>query len=150
MRVEFANPWAPTTHETADHSLPFCVVSALRDGEFNAHTFSRERLHDPVMLALMAKVRVAEDTRHTSLYPEAAPGRVSIRLKGGAVHEKEVIYPKGHAKAPMSEAEVIAKFHIMTSARLDEQMRSQVIDLIMNFDKAQDLTDLLLGVATHD
>ena len=150
MMGKDANRWAPTTHETADHSLPFCVVSALRDGEFNEHTFSHDRLRDPVMLALMAKVRVSEDTRHTSLYPEAAPGRVSIRMKGGAVHEKEVIYPKGHAKAPMSEAEVIAKFKNMSRMRLDTGKQSQVIDLIMNFDKAQDLTGLLLGVATHD
>jgi 2-methylcitrate dehydratase len=138
-----ANRWAPATHETADHSLPFCVASALRDGEFNEHTFSTERLHDPAMLALMAKVKVAEDPRLSAAYPEGAPGRVAIRLKGGAVLEKEFIYPKGHAKAPMSEAEVVAKFNSMTAPRLDAARRAQVIDSIGKFEKSPSVDGLL-------
>ena len=31
-----ASRWAPTTRETADHSLPYCVAVALIDGELNA------------------------------------------------------------------------------------------------------------------
>ena len=143
MMGKDANRWAPTTHETADHSMPFCVASALRDGEFNDHTFSSERLHDPAMLALMAKVKVAEEPRHTARYPEAAPGCVRVRMKGGATVEKEVIYPKGHAKAPMSEAEVIAKFNTMTSGRLNAGRRSQVIDCILRLDEARDVSDVL-------
>jgi 2-methylcitrate dehydratase len=137
-----ANRWAPATHETADHSMPFCVASALRDGEFNDKTFSHERLHDPLMLHLMAKVKVAEDRRHTSLYPEAAPGRVRVRMKDGKVHECEVIYPKGHAKNPMNDAEIIAKFNAMTSARLSTASRTQVFDFIENIEKSSDVSQL--------
>ena len=147
MMGKDANRWAPGTHETADHSMPFCVASALRDGEFNDHTFSSERLHDPAMLTLMAKVKVAEEPRHTARYPEAAPSSVRVRMKGGATVEKEVIYPKGHAKAPMSEAEVIAKFNTMTSGRVDAGRRSQVIDCVLRFDKAGDVSGLLALLA---
>jgi 2-methylcitrate dehydratase PrpD len=64
-------------------------------------------------------------------------------MKGGATVEKEVIYPKGHAKAPMSEAEVIAKFNTMTSGRLNAVRRSQVIDCILRFDEARGVSDVL-------
>lgn len=147
MMGKDANRWAPTTHETADHSMPFCVISALRDGEFNDQTFSLERLRDPLMLGLMAKVKVAEDTRHTSLYPQASPGRVRVRMKDGKVHESEVIYPKGHAKNAMTEAEVIAKFNTMTSARLTPEKKSQVFDFIDNFENAVDVSPLVALLA---
>jgi len=143
MMGKDANRWAPTTHETADHSMPFCVVSVLRDGEFNAQTFSQARLHDPLMLKLMAKVKVAEDAKHNAVYPQAAPGRVRVRLTGGAVLDHEVIYPKGHAKNPMSDSEVVAKFNNMTAARLSSAKRTQVFDLIDNFETASDVSKLL-------
>ena len=148
MMGKDANRWAPTTHETADHSMPFCVVSALRDGEFNDKTFSHERLHDPLMLKLMAKVKVAEDKRHTSLYPEASPGRVHVRMKGGVTHEVEVIYPKGHAKNPMSDAEVIAKFNSMTASRLSSAKRTQVFDFIEKIENSLDVSALMALVAS--
>lgn len=147
MMGKDANRWAPTTHETADHSMPFCVVSALRDGEFNDRTFSHERLHDPLMLGLMAKVKVDEDPRHTAAYPEAAPGRVSVRMKDGKVHDSEVMYPKGHARNPMTDAEVIAKFNNMTGARLSAAKQKQVLDFIENMEKASDVSPLLALLA---
>jgi 2-methylcitrate dehydratase len=147
MMGKDTNRWAPTTHETADHSMPFCVISALRDGAFNDATFSHERLHDPQMLNLMAKVKVEEDPRHTAAYPEAAPGRVRVRMKDGKVHEAEVMYPKGHAKNSMSDAEVSAKFNSMTGTRLSAARRSQVFDFIENIEKASDVSPLLALLA---
>jgi 2-methylcitrate dehydratase len=147
MMGKDANRWAPTTHETADHSMPFCIVSALRDGEFNDRTFSHERLHDPLMLGLMAKVKVEEDPGHTSAYPEAAPGRVRVRMQDGKVHESEVMYPKGHAKNPMSDAEVIGKFNRMTAARLSPAQRSQLFDFIQNIEKVSDVSVVVAALA---
>ena len=66
----------------------------------------------------MAKIKMQSDDRLDSLYPEGAPARVSIRTKAGKSLTKEVIYPRGHAKNPLSEADVLAKFHDMTAARL--------------------------------
>ena len=38
---------APTTRETADHSLPYCVAVALLDGEVGLGQFTDERIADP-------------------------------------------------------------------------------------------------------
>lgn len=142
-----ATRWAPSTHETADHSMPFVIASALRDGEITERSYAQERLHDPLMHSLMAKVKVAEDPRHTAMYPDAAPGRVSVRMRDGAVHEAEVIYPNGHAKNPMRDDAVLAKFHAMAGVRLAQDNRMQVIDFIMNIEKSPDVSKLLTLVA---
>ncbi len=66
--------WAPTTRETADHSLPYCVSVALLDGKVTNESFADARLRDPAIANLMRKVKVREDTALTARYPEAPAG----------------------------------------------------------------------------
>jgi 2-methylcitrate dehydratase len=105
-----ASRWAPTTRETADHSLPYCVAIALLDGRLGRDSFAEERLRDPAVAGLMRKVRVAEDPALTAQYPEGAPGRVTIRMRSGETLVSEIRYPRGHEKSPMTDAEVEHKF----------------------------------------
>ena len=102
--------WAPATRETADHSLPYCVAVALLDGKVTDESFADARLTDATVGALMRKVKVREDRSLTEAYPEGAPGRVTIRMTSGETHTRELRYPKGHAKSPMSGADVERKF----------------------------------------
>src|SRR5262249_33157312 len=129
-----ASRWAPTTHETADHSLPYCVSVALLDGEVTGESFADARLRDPVVSELMRKVKVREEKRLSELYPEGAPGRVTIRTSSGETHTKEYLYPRGHAKNPMSEAHVERKFHDQAARRLSKGQRGAVLAAIANLE----------------
>ena len=53
--------WAPTTRETADHSLPYTISIALLDGEVTNESFADSRLKDAAVADLMKKVKVSED-----------------------------------------------------------------------------------------
>ncbi len=53
--------WAPTTRETADHSLPFCVAAALIDGQVTPETFARGRFRDKDTQALIKRMNVEFD-----------------------------------------------------------------------------------------
>jgi 2-methylcitrate dehydratase len=131
--------WAPTTHETADHSLPYCVSIALLDGKVTNESFSNTRLGDPTVAELMRKVKVSEDRRLSDAYPEGAPGRVTIRMVSGETHVSEVRYPRGHAKSPMSEADVERKFRDMAAARLSTRQCDAVIAAIGSLDQSSDI-----------
>ncbi|MFZ9196410.1 MAG: MmgE/PrpD family protein, partial [Burkholderiales bacterium] len=113
-----ASRWAPTTRETADHSLPYCVAIGLLDGELTSASFADERLRDPAVAALMRTVKVSEDPALSAQYPEGAPGRVSIRMKSGEKHVVEIRYPKGHEKSPMGDAEIERKFRDLCGGTL--------------------------------
>jgi len=143
--------WAPATRETADHSLPYCVAVALLDGAVSDASFADARLRDPALARLMRKVRVREDRRLTDAYPEGAPGRVTIRTAGGAAHVREFLYPKGHAKSPMSEADIERKFRDMAVGRLGPAGCDRLLDAIAGLedsdDVARDLVPLLAGDA---
>jgi 2-methylcitrate dehydratase len=131
-----ASRWAPTTHETADHSLPYCVAVALLDGKVTGESFADARLRDPVVGELMRKVKVREEKRLSDAYPEGAPGRVTIKMASGETHTREVLYPRGHAKSPMSGADVERKFHDLAGARLSKEQRGALLAAIETLEQA--------------
>ena len=134
-----ASRWAPTTRETADHSMPYVVAAALVDGEVTPDSFAAGRLADPALAALMAKVKVSESADLSALYPEAAPSRVSFRLASGEVLTSEVRYPKGHAKSPMQDAEVEQKFRQLFAAFGSAAQCDAVLRALWETDRARDV-----------
>lgn len=138
-----ASRWAPATRETADHSMPYVVATALMDGAVTDASFSAARLADQGLRALMAKVKVREDKRLSAAYPEGAPGRVSVRTRSGATHSKEILYPLGHFKNPLSDAQVAAKFHELTAARLPRARRDSVLAMLWALERVTDVADVV-------
>lgn len=135
--------WAPTTRETADHSLPYVVAIALLDGEVTPRSFRNERLADPAVASIVRKVRVSEDPALSAQHPELAPCRLTIRTLAGKEIATEVSYPKGHIKNPLSDAEVDAKFRGMFREYGDETHCEAVLRELWNFDAAVDIADTL-------
>lgn len=131
--------WAPTTRETADHSLPYCVSVALLDGEVTNASFAEARLSDPAIARLMAKVKVREDKKLSALYPDGSPGRVTLRMQSGETLKEELQYPKGHAKSVMSDAEVERKFRGLAGPRLGERGCDAVLKAVWNLEKVKDV-----------
>ena len=142
--------WAPTTHETADHSLPYCVSIALLDGKVTNASFADARLTDPVVAKLMRKVKVSEDRRLSAQYPEGSPGRVTIRMVSGEAHTAEIRYPKGHARSPMTDADVERKFREMAAVRLSERQCAAVLEAVRNLEQSNDVgSDVVRLLATE-
>ncbi len=133
-----ASRWAPTTRETADHSLPYCVAIALLDGRLVRDSFADERLRDPTVARLMRKVKVAEDPALTALYPESAPGRVTIRMRSGETHVVEIRYPRGHENNPMSDAEVESKFRDLCAGPLGAQSCDRALKALWQLERMED------------
>jgi 2-methylcitrate dehydratase len=91
--------WAPATHETADHSLPYVVATALLDVAVDETSFSEIKLRAAGVTGLMSRTKVFEDTVLTSQYPESSPCRMSIQLEDGAEIRNDVRYPKGRDRS---------------------------------------------------
>ncbi len=142
-----ASRWAPTTRETADHSLPYCVAIGLLDGELTSASFADERLRDPAVAELMRKVKVSEDPALSAQYPEGAPGRVTLRMKSGEKQVVEIRYPKGHEKSPMGDAEIESKFRDLCGGVLGKDGCSKALDALWRveeLDDANKITALLV------
>lgn len=134
MMADAPSRWSPKTAETADHSLPYVVSLALRDGGIGLDAYDEEKLFDPDLAALMQRVSVDATADYTANYPKTSPSRVTVRLKDGTVTQNELTYPKGHNQAPMNDAEIASKFRGQFTAYRDEARADAMIALIGDLD----------------
>jgi 2-methylcitrate dehydratase len=105
-----AQKWHPATRETADHSLPYVVACALARGAVRRDDLAESELGDSRIGRLLDILTVEEDPECVAAWPEACMNRITVRLADGAQVSRSVRYYRGHAKNPMSDAELEAKF----------------------------------------
>jgi 2-methylcitrate dehydratase len=135
--------WRPTTRETADHSLPYCVAVALKDGCVTLDSFDQPHLLDEELMYLLEKIEVVANPRFNDMYPEGIPTIVRVRVRNRAVYEKEVVYPRGHAGNPMTDQEVEAKFQALAGPLLSKSRIGEIIQRCWDLDKQTQIGDLL-------
>jgi len=119
--------WDPRTRETADHSLPYMLAVALRDGRLTPASFEPERYLDPSLRPLMNRIRVAENPELTRQFPQELPSRIDVTTHSGQRFTERAEYPKGHARNPMTDADVESKFRDLSvdvlGAHVDPALR---------------------------
>jgi 2-methylcitrate dehydratase len=135
--------WAPNTRETADHSLPYCTAVALLDGVVTEAQFEHERIIDPELRALVARVRVHRDPDCERRYPGSTPNRLAITLDDGRQLVREVEFPRGHARNPMTDAEVENKFHHAADRRFGQQKANAILQSCWDLDRLNDARELV-------
>ncbi len=135
--------WRPTSRETADHSLPYIVAVALADGEVTERQFARERFTDAALLALVQRVKVERDPELSAQYPGRVGNIVSVHLRDGRLLTERVDDPPGHSRAPLSDAEVEAKFRTLAGPRLGAERAAELLHGIWRLDTMESVRDLL-------
>ncbi len=127
--------WEPRTRETADHSLPYIVAVALLDGRVTRESFSPERIWDPRVRDLLKhRVTLREDPDLTKQYPDGIPNRITVKTSDGRTLVREVRYPRGHARNPMTDEEVIAKFRANVALYWTAEQADRVADLVLHLE----------------
>ncbi|MGA2663895.1 MAG: MmgE/PrpD family protein [Nitrososphaerales archaeon] len=127
--------WAPTTKETADHSLPYMVGMALLRGGVDNSTYSARNLRDPRVLSFLKRIEVKEDRALTAVYPAHIANRVTLRLKGGRTVTEQVDDPRGHPNDPMTREEVEEKFLRLTRRYLTEADAREIAKFVWSLER---------------
>jgi 2-methylcitrate dehydratase len=141
--------WDPRTRETADHSLPYLLAVALVDGRIDVDSFAAERVVDPALRPVMAKIRIVERPEYTAEFPARIRSRLAIHLTDGRVLERETAYPRGHFENPIDDAELTAKYRALAD-RLDAADRSiagELLDRLWSFDTATAIGPVMAPLA---
>lgn len=110
--------YEPTTRETADHSLPYCLARAILDREITPRTFETERIRDPRLKSIIHRIKGEASTEFEKLFPAKQPSRVTITTKDGALYSAYLEYPKGDPREPMTDDELRTKFTSLVHDRL--------------------------------
>ncbi|UZE15726.1 MmgE/PrpD family protein [Pseudomonas sp. B21-054] len=140
--------WLPKTRETADHSLPYNVTRALLDGDITVHSYSAEKIADPTVIALMAKVSVVEDAALTALFPRHLANRVIVTLVSGEVVVSEMMSGPGSVETPMTDDDFQRKFLRMAGPHIDESAQARVLEYVAGLEYQSEFGSLFTAMAT--
>ena len=138
-----ASRWAPTTRETADHSIPYITAVALLDGEVMPRSYAPEKLADPTIVALMKRVEVVENPAYTKQFPQAWPVRMHVQHTQGDSVTTEVLHPKGNVMNPLSDEELGDKFRRMFRGFGDETQCLGTLNALWAIEQAGDIGSIV-------
>ena len=133
----------PHTKETADHSLPYVVAAALVDRQVTPAQFEMAKIMDPTIRAQLKKVEVVADPEIEKVFPALQRVIVNISTKDGANFSKQLDYPKGDPRNPLSDAEIEEKFRALAEGVLSRKAQDKLIAAIWSLEKCPSVSKLM-------
>jgi len=129
----------PKDRETADHSFPYCIAVAMLDGDCGPAQFTAEKLADPAVRDLMARIELTTDPELTALFPESFGTAIKVTMRSGEVYESVCRTPPGHPRNPLSDARIESKFRRLSGGLLDDPTMDRAISAVWDLDRCADV-----------
>jgi 2-methylcitrate dehydratase PrpD len=120
-------------------AINYVVAMCFLDGKLEIATFTDEKVNRPEVQDAFNKVQVICDES----IPEPGPYcPVSVELKNGTRHSYTAEIAKGDPRNPMTEAEVIEKFHSNVKALLPEDQARKLITAVQDLETVNNMKEL--------
>jgi 2-methylcitrate dehydratase PrpD len=136
----------PQTGLEGKYSIEYDLATVALDGRAGLYQYTDEAVQRPAARELMKRVEyipVEGDISEVQL-----ESKVVLKLKDGEELEETVSKSHGTPTDPLTEDEVVGKFHECSEALLAPAQRDQIIDLCWRLDALDDLTELADAVGT--
>ena len=112
------------------------------DGEITERQFTPERVADAKLIAFVQKVEVHRHAELSAAYPGAVGNILTLRLRNGRTLTERVDYPHGHARNPLTDAEVEGKAHALADPKIGSDRVSKICGAVWKLDQARSVKDL--------
>jgi len=129
----------PRNKETADHSSYYLTAIAIIDRQIGPDQFSPEKFQDHRVRELIDKVILRGDSNLDKVRPA---GISEITTAQGATYQCRIDFPRGHARNPMTDEEIVGKFKSMASKHMNDRQMGEIIDTVFELDKLSDIGKL--------
>jgi len=133
----------PRNKETADHSLPYVIAAAIADRQVTPLQFTDAKIMDPRIRAQLNKVEVVADPEIERLFPALQRVIVTIRTTDGREFGKQIDYPKGDPRNPLTDAEVEQKFDALSEPLLGAAGCKRAQDVVWALDELGSISRLM-------
>ena len=136
--LEVAGYENPKSAAEGRFSLKYVVATALTHGSVRLAAFERPRLEDEATQNLMKKISVAIDPELDATFPKQRAARVSIVAQGKSA---EHLQPTriGDPEAPLSDAQLEAKYLELAAPVLGEQKARALLGRLWKLDSEKTL-----------
>jgi 2-methylcitrate dehydratase PrpD len=128
---------SPQTPAEARFSLKYVVATALTHGSVRFAAFEPARMNDAATRELMTRIEVAIDPALDAAFPKQRAARVAIRTRDG--REQEFLQPTriGDPEAPLSDAQLDAKYLELTVPVLGEERARKLLATLWTLEKSK-------------
>ncbi len=133
----------PRSKETADHSLPYVIAAAVAERQVTPLQFTDEKIMDPTIRAQLNKVEVVADPEIEKLFPELQRVIVTIKTTDGRALTKQVDYPKGDPRNPLTDQEVEEKFDALAEPVVGKAGLQPIKDACWGLEKQNSITAIM-------
>jgi len=133
----------PHTRETADHSLPYVIAAALVDRQVTPVQFTMQKIMDPKIREQLRKVEVVADPEIEKVFPALQRVIVHIDTKDGRSFNKQLDFPKGDPRNPLTDLEVEEKFSALAEGVLTTGAQKKVKDGVWNLEHVESVAELM-------
>ena len=133
----------PRNKETADHSLPYVIAAALAERQVTPLQFTDAKIMDPVIRAQLKKVEVVADPEVEKLFPKLQRVIVTIHTTDGQQHTRQLDYPKGDPRNPLTDAEIEEKFDALAGPVMTDAARRKLKDAVWDLEKMKSVAGLM-------
>jgi 2-methylcitrate dehydratase PrpD len=128
------NP-APEGEYQAKFSLQYVIAHALVHGSVRLNAFAPDRLKDPNVRAVLAKVEVAADPELTKGYPGQRAAHIEIELNDGRVFKYFQPTRKGDPEMPLTDAELNEKYLELATPVIGDAVARRLLDALWSLEK---------------
>ena len=128
-------PAMPDSTSQAQYSLPFSVATMLVHGRIGVEHIAGEGLSDPVVAALLDRITVWEDERHSARFPEGRWADVQITLKDGRRLDSGDVNARGGPENPLAEDQIIGKFIEFAAPGVGQARADRMVEAVLGFQK---------------
>ena len=138
----------PRSKETADHSLPYVIAAALAERQVTPVQFTMKKIMDPEVRAQLKKVEVVADPEIEKVFPALQRVIVNIITTDGRNFIKQLDYPKGDPRNPLTDSEIEEKFAALAEGVLSSGAQKKLQDAIWNLEKIGSVSKLMALMKT--
>ena len=141
----------PSTLESAQYSVPYCMAVAAVLGESALMPLSVDSLHHPKAVQLAKKITVERSEEMDPEFPFKNPSRVTVTTASGTF-VVFITVPWGEPDRSPDRADLVAKFHTLARGRIPEDQVSNIVTAVdgLRDGMVYPLLDLLSPPAEND
>ena len=140
--------YRPESRETADHSLPYCIATALVDKKITTDSFSEKKMKDPRIWEVIDKIKGEASVEFEKMFPAKQPSKVVIKTKGGKEYSEYLEYPKGDPREPMTIQDLENKFNSLSGKLLTSGKQKKIKEMIFSCEKKK-VSDFMKGLVIN-
>jgi 2-methylcitrate dehydratase PrpD len=124
----------------AQFSMPFGAAVAALYGKAGLKEFQMTHIRSDKVRAMMQKVRVHFDPSLEKTFPRQWAGTSRIVTSNGREYTAKVEYPKGDPENPLSQEDLIAKFHDLSGGIFDKSQRAMIVEQVRGLERIDDFS----------